>query len=203
MTHGLGAHWLAMLPLGGRLKGMGYEVVNWGYRSLSRDVAWHARALQQVLSRIDAHQAVSRFHIVAHSMGSILTRVALQDYHPAKLHRIVMLCPPNRGSHVATRCAPWLGWLSTTLQEITDRSDSFVNQIPDGMDPRYEVGIVRARKDFVVRAESTRLSQAKEYVDLPGFHSSVIFRRQTADEVERFLRTGSFLRPNERSLTRK
>lgn len=181
-----------MAPLCRRLRAKGYRVWNWGYRSLWQTIEQHAEAFRVALEECDEDPQVDRLHVVAHSMGSIVLRVALQKYQPQKLKRIVMLCPPNRGSHAAARFSPWMGWLSTTLTEISDHPHSYVNRLNESVDPRYEMGVIRAARDFVVPHESTELGGVREYIQLPGMHSSVVIRAGTAEAVHRFLQQGSF-----------
>ncbi|MEM7473607.1 MAG: alpha/beta fold hydrolase [Planctomycetota bacterium] len=192
VTHGFGGHWLVMLPLCRKLRTMGYNVINWGYRSLWKDNQRHAEALREQVEKLEQDESIERFHLVAHSMGNILVRVMLRDYQPTKLGRIVMITPPNKGSHVATKAATVFGWLSTTLKEIRDTEDSLVNQLDHQIDPDYEVGIIQAMTDLVVHRPATKLEEAKEYILLPGFHSSVLLRQSCAEEVDDFLSQGSF-----------
>ena len=190
--HGFGGHWLVMMPLARRLAGRGYRVRNWGYRSIWKTTARHADQFALLLDQLQHDPAISRFHIVAHSMGSIVTRVALAQLSPSKLHRVVMLAPPNLGSHVATRFVPWFGWLSTTLREISDLPDSLVRQLDEPIAEPYEVGIIQASTDFVVRDENTHLPEAKETVMTSGFHSSILWRKRTSQLIETFLSEGTF-----------
>ncbi len=192
VVHGFGSHRWIMWPLAERLRHSGYQVLNWGYRSLTRDLAFHGANLLRTLQQLETSEERSRLHVVAHSMGCIVTRQALLDTHLPKLDKVIMLCPPNRGSHMATRCATLLGWLSTTLTEITDRPDSFVNSLPDSIACPVDLGILAARNDWIVAPESTRLSGALRYSVIPGFHSGILFRRQTAQCIAHFVQRGSF-----------
>lgn len=192
MTHGYAAHRAVMVPLATRLRKFGYRVVNWGYASVCKDITEHARAFRRLLEELDADPQTGDLFIVAHSMGSILTRVALQDAPLPKLKRIVMLCPPNRGSNIAGISAPLVGWVSKPLREISDRSDSFVNRLPADIQGDCEVGIVQASVDFVVPKANTFLPGAKDYIQLSGLHSSVLFRNTTAEVVHAFLQHGKF-----------
>ncbi len=131
-------------------------------------------------------------HVVTHSMGAVVLRRALVDYHPAKLKRIVMLCPPNHGSFAARRLAKGMGWFSPSLRQITDSEDSYVNQLPGDIAIRYEVGIVIAAGDFVVAAESTLLNGVRDTVTLPGMHSGLLFRPETGRQTVHFLNNGMF-----------
>lgn len=190
--HGFCGDRLVMYPLCRKLRRRGYKVTNFGYRSIWKTIEHHAAKLRKAAEAIEADPGVERFHLVGHSMGSILIRVMLQEYQPEKLGRIVMIGPPNRGSHVATRFAPFFGWLSTTLCQIKDSEDSFVNSLERQIDPDHELGIIQAQTDFVVRPENTRLPEALEYVMLPGFHSSVLVRDACAMQVDHFLQHGAF-----------
>lgn len=192
VIHGFGGHWVVMHPLARNLRSSGYQVRNWGYASLWGTIDQHAERLRQVIEKLEKDAGVSRFHLVSHSMGSILVRVALGRYNPEKLGRIVMLAPPNKGSHAATTFSPWFGWFSKTLTEIADTPQSFVNSIETLIEPQYEIGIVRASNDFVVQRPATELEEAKEYVVAPGFHSSILLKKHSANLVDKFLRTGSF-----------
>lgn len=191
LTHGYGAHWFVMSPMARQLRRLGYQVVNWGYRSMWYGVEHHAEKMQAKLQGLDSSN-YDRLHIVAHSMGNVITRLALQQECPAKLGRIVMLCPPNHGSHVATLYSPLVGWLSPSLRDIRDTQDSLVNQLDETVACPVDVGIVQATSDFVVKPQSTRLACAKDYLMLNGFHSSVITKRNTSHQVHHFLQNGSF-----------
>ncbi len=130
LIHGLISHPWIMKPLEWRFRQAGFATRNWGYRSLSQSNADHARAFAEYLHAVDAEPTMNRFHIVAHSMGSIITRCVLQHHQFHHLGRVVMLCPPNRGSHMARRASQWIGQRIRTLAEISDATDSFVNQLP-------------------------------------------------------------------------
>lgn len=192
VLHGLGGHWLAMAPMVRHLRRADFQCVNWGYRSLWMDLDWHATRLRRVLVGLEADPSVDRFHIVAHSMGSIITRKLLQEFQPQKLARIVMLGPPNHGSHAATRLRPVLGWLCKTMTQIADAPDSFVNQLDPQIHPAYQVGIIQAETDYVVARPSTMLAGVHDYVVTRGLHSSMLLRPETSIFVIRFLKSGSF-----------
>ena len=77
-----------------------------------------------------------------------------------------------------------------TLEQISDRPDSFVNQLP--LQTGKQVGIVIARGDRVVRADATRLDDASDYAVVSGMHNSVLFKQSVVDLCVRFLKTGKF-----------
>jgi len=192
LLHGLCGHWLAMLPLAHRLRQAGYRPINWGYRSIWGDVARHAEGLQRKLVELEQDPSISTIHVVAHSLGCIVTRQAILNQQPSKLGRVVMLCPPNGGSHMATRLAPVLGSICKTLVEITDLPDSWVNRLPTTLPSIARVGVIVASGDLVVAPESTQLPGADERLVIPGMHSAVLLKAATAEAAIRFLRTATF-----------
>ena len=103
-----------------------------------------------------------------------------------------MICPPNRGSHVAALYAPWLGWACKTLGQLSDAPGGFAEQLSPSIAERYEVGIIAASRDFVVRLASTHLAQANQHTVVDGFHSTMLFNPRTAELIARFLRQGAF-----------
>ena len=192
VTHGYTGHRWMMMPLVHHLRQAHFEVVNWGYRSIWRDIESHATAFREQLDRLCSAEGVDRVHIVAHSMGAIVARQALLNDRPNQLGRIVMLGPPNRGSHVARIYAGLFGWMSKPLQQISDGKSSFVNQLADDLAEHCEVGIIAAQTDFVVRHASTPLPNSRGRITLPGLHSSMLWRERTAQETIYFLQHGHF-----------
>ena len=69
-----------------------------GYDADQNEAVSSAGYFSKFLDAFRADFPASEIAVVAHSMGCILTRVALQGAPLSKLKRIVMLCPPDRGS---------------------------------------------------------------------------------------------------------
>ncbi len=190
IIHGFGAHRWLMLPLARRLRQAGYETVNWGYHSLLCDIETHAARLRRDLEQLALRPEVSRLNIVAHSMGSLVARQALLEGHLEKLQRIVLLCPPNRGSHVATRWQRLAGQLCRPLVQLSDHPEGFAARLAPTLAERYEVAIIAAQTDFVVRLDSTYLPNVRQHTIVPGFHSSMLFSSHTAGLTQKFIRDG-------------
>ncbi|MEM8680155.1 MAG: alpha/beta fold hydrolase [Planctomycetota bacterium] len=190
LLHGLAAHRMMMGHLAQSMVGANYRVLNWGYRSITQPIETLAKSFAARLQSLQT--SPTRIHIVAHSMGSIIARRALQLQHGAPLGfgRFVMLAPPNAGSPVAHRLADKLGWLCPPLRELSDFPESYVNQL-DPSAP-VETGIIAAGLDRVVRLHSTYLSGAKDHIVLPSHHTALLWREDTADQTLHFLRHGQF-----------
>lgn len=190
LLHGLAANRLVMVRLSKFLDGHGYETANWGYRSIRGSIESHAWALRTQLDDFISAGRHEVVHIVAHSMGGIVARRALSLSHTANLGRLVMLGPPNRGSHVARRLSRPLGSICPALRELSDSAHSYVNQLGEPSD--IECGIIAAAADRVVKLQSTFLASQSDHIILPGHHGMLPWRCDTAKQVIHFLRYGKF-----------
>ena len=192
LIHGLGAHWIVMSPLARRLKNQFGRIINWSYRSLWSRIEPHGEQMAGQLQELDDDPAISRIHLITHSMGGIVARLALARRVPSKMGRMVMLAPPNSGSHVARSLAPVLGGLCPPLVQLSDEAESFVASLPPPS--ALEIGIIAARSDFLVAEPRTHLPTEKEHIVLPGMHSSLVWRKETAEQAAEFLSSGAFRR---------
>jgi pimeloyl-ACP methyl ester carboxylesterase len=192
LVHGFGANRLVMAVLARSLRQAYGCVVNWGYRSLWSPIEQHAGALALLLRQLDDQRKHERIHLVTHSMGGIVGRLALAEFVPRRFGRFVMIAPPNRGSRVATRLAPLLSRIFPPLGQLSHADDSFVCTLPLPAIP--ELGIITAKTDFLVHEGSTRLGCECDHIVLKGLHSSLLWRQETAEQVRHFLEHGCFMR---------
>ncbi len=188
--HGIAAHRLVFVFLRCWLMCRGFRTRAWGYRSVFSTIPRHAKDFRDFLHEIEADRSVTEFHIVAHSLGGIVTRQALLYFRPDKLGRFVMLAVPNKGSSAARVLSRRMFAFSKTLSQISDQEGSFVREqeFPQGV----ETGAICASVDRVVTRESS-----KPYADVPFFelysgHNDLLIRPKAARAIERFLRTGNF-----------
>ncbi|MFM8893433.1 MAG: esterase/lipase family protein, partial [Planctomycetia bacterium] len=176
--------------LAARLHRHGFRAKPWGYWNMRRSILVHADAFARELTRLDAAPDIERIHLVTHSMGGIVARAALDRYRPAKLGRIVMLAPPNRGSFAADVACGVFGKLLAPVDELRTADDSLVNSL--GMPSGVEIGVIAAGRDALVSEASTRPEVPHAHVTLPCLHSSLLFRRDAAELVAAFLDCGRF-----------
>lgn len=189
--HGLFMPSAIMLPLAGRLNSKGFHCYGYDYPTCRRRVPDHGRELAEVLASFP----VAKFHLVSHSMGALILRSALERSPELaeRIGRVVMIAPPNRGSDLALK---WLNRLSfahrlvTPLPDLSSGNKSPVHSlhIPSGL----EIGILAAENDHAVNIEQTRLGVEQAHCILPGRHTNILFREDTAEALENFLRTGKF-----------
>lgn len=190
LVHGFLANSLMFFYLRHRLRDAGFHTRTWGYLNMCCSIRQHARRLASELQCLDADPGIATIHLVLHSMGSIITRAALEEFRPQKLGRLVMLAPPNRGSFAATRAMAAWGGLFKPIRELSTASDSFVNRL--SMPADVDIGIIAAQYDLLVSLESTRPDVPHDHAILPCLHSSLLFRRDSADLITMFLKQGSF-----------
>jgi len=190
LLHGMGRTTRSMRGLHRRLEAEGYRPIDWPYASLSRAIDEHAANLGKTLRELDQDSGVARIHVVTHSLGGIITRKALIEHVPAKMGRVVMLAPPNKGSSQARRLAPVLGHWVKPLADLSNASDSAVNQL--GVPVGVEIGIIAGAKDGKVRVDDTHLSDEADHMVVPGFHTFLMDSHEVQDCTVRFLRTGRF-----------
>jgi pimeloyl-ACP methyl ester carboxylesterase len=190
LVHGLLANTSIMRSLARWLEPSFLRVCNWGYDSIWSPIERHAERLADLMRGLDRDGPHDRIHLVTHSMGGIIARVALAEYLPERFGRFVMIAPPNRGSHVARRLAPFLGRICPPLVQLADDAKSFVCCLP--RPTVRELGIIAAQTDYLVPEECTRLGCECDYIVLPGLHSSLLWRQETADQVRHFLQNGKF-----------
>ena len=182
-----------MLPLQWHLQKSGFETERFGYRSLFGSIEIHAARFRQFLNEINRAPQHCEIHIVAHSLGCIVTRAALLDTQPDKLKRVVMLAPPNQGSPVAgflsRRVVPWC----RTLSQLSDRENSFVRQLPEPAG--LEIGVVAASHDRVIPAANNGLKCLADQVFVFSGHNGLLVRPASFTQVVDFLRSGQFTQP--------
>jgi pimeloyl-ACP methyl ester carboxylesterase len=173
-----------------RLQAHGYSTTAWGYWNMGCSLLVHAEQFARELELLDREPRIDTLHVVGHSMGCIISRVALDRYRPRKMGRFVMLAPPNRGSFVATATARTLGRFLTPVAELSTADNSLVNSLPtpQGID----IGVIAAKHDALVAEESTRPDAPHAHITLPTWHTGLLFSRETADLVAGFLATGEF-----------
>jgi pimeloyl-ACP methyl ester carboxylesterase len=196
LIHGFAAPAWVMFLLANRLRAAGYQTHLWSYLTFRDRLRDHSDRLAEELDKLASDSQVSKLHIVAHSMGTIVARGALRKLKPNKLSRVVLMAPPNRGVNWARWFGPILKYLIPTVYDLSSDASSYVNNLPSP--DHWYVGIVRADFDFLIPRHSVELSEQMDFISYPSFHSGLLFRRDVAEAVREFLKTGSFPMPSRR-----
>jgi len=106
LVHGLGRTARSMRALARFMSAQGFEVWSLNYPSRSADAQTLAdQHLAPALRFLSADNRPT--HIVSHSLGGILARLAFAKTAPLAGTRLVMLAPPNAGSEIVDRLGNW------------------------------------------------------------------------------------------------
>lgn len=189
LTHGIASPRALLFPLARRLRALGYSTRVYGYNSIWYSIRTHAKKFAKAIHK--AADGYDKIHLVGHSMGGIITRCALQGEMPTNLGRIVMLAPPNGGSHIATRNAWMHGWFSPPVLEMRDTPDSLVNQLGP-LSPDHEVGVLAASNDHVIAPGKTEVDGQADHHTIDTWHTGILWRPETAELTNHFLSHGTF-----------
>ena len=193
LVHGLAGTPIDMWRVARALKRKGYTVHNCWYRTFGRGIESHAQWLGEKLKELDETATGRKIHVVTHSMGGIILRKTLAESEFQNIGRVVMLAPPHRGSHAARTLAPYLGWLTPSLLQLSDVGDSFVNQLPNSFERKgVEFGIVESTKDRVIAQGNVLLDGYQDYARVAGQHGFFAWYADTIRQVEAFLADGKF-----------
>jgi pimeloyl-ACP methyl ester carboxylesterase len=187
LIHGFAAHWVVMAPIAAYLKTYRYKTRFWTFRSTSRSISDISNDFASFLRTIDEETA--RFHLVAHSMGSIVSRLAVQQTPLKNLGRMVFLAPPNRGLPAARLAPAWLRRACPAVDDLSDDQTSFVNRL--STHETDQIGIIAANCDVLVPIASTHIENENDHATVLGSHNSLLVDPRVFRMVLRFIKTGT------------
>lgn len=195
LLHGLWMRPASLALLASRLQRAGFEPSRLGYSSVRGGPDMAIRELTRVMREAPCH-------VVAHSLGGLISLSALEAFPDAPVQRVVCLGSPLCGSAAAAGLAR-LPMMSAAL----GRSASLLR---DGCRPwsgRAQVGLVagsraiglgqvmgrfKGTSDGTVAVDETRLSGLADHIVLPTSHTGLVFSPQVARQAIAFLREGRF-----------
>lgn len=188
LVHGFAAHSVVMQPLRYRLSRSGYDTAIWTYPTFSRSIPSLAKDFRDFLQSFE--EKGGDYHIVAHSMGSIVARAAIAGQHYSHLKRLVFLAPPNKGLAKVNYVPKFIRKMIVPWNDLSDSPKSFVNELPsaDGL----QTAILAARYDLLVPIESTHLSGELVHVTLNDTHNSILLSPYAYRFILSFLRHEQF-----------
>jgi len=184
-----------------RVEMAGFATQRYHYHSLLRSVDENAMLLADHLKSINAE----RLHLVGHSLGGMVILRMFQRGVTLPPGRVVFMGAPVRGSQAA--------------QNLKDRGWGFLlgRSGPEGLtlpheaewkQPR-ELGVIAgthafsinplrplipAPHDGMVGVEETRITGARDSIELHLAHTTMLFSKELAEQVSVFLKEGKFRR---------
>ncbi|MBC8875940.1 MAG: hypothetical protein H8E44_41475 [Planctomycetes bacterium] len=214
VLHGLFRSRASMAELCDYLSEQGeFTALNVSYASTRSDLNAHAAGLARVIEFLGPE--VVEINFVAHSLGNLVIRRYLACCYKGsdgfradpRIHRFVMLAPPNRGARLAeyfkgSKLVKWVWGDSVT--ELAAPSDELQKRLAV---PRCQFAIIAGGKsdpdgrnrlipgddDFVVTVEETKLAGARDFVVIPTLHSFIMNDTTTREYTSRFLEHGHFV----------
>ena len=205
LIHGMGRTPASMWGLAARLRLAGHRPSLFGYsvsfESLERIAGRFRNHVEKVLAE-DGEPAEGEarprpYAVVGHSLGNIITRLALPELPPGFV-RFVMLAPPNSSPAMARELQDhplYQAITRDTGQKLCD--DDFYEDLPipempalilagtRGIDAHWHP-LGHKANDAVVAVEETRLGDIT-VVEIPGVHSFLMNRPDVFSHIRDFL----------------
>ncbi len=218
LLHGLGAPCWSMKLLADYLRQQGgYEVFIVEYASLRSNIDDQARSLARVIQSLEG---IEEINFVGHSMGNIVIRRYLagdrspcENWNPdPRIHRFVMIAPPNHGSITATSLAndplfqavfgesgQQLGVKWHELESRLAVPDCEFGIIAGGWGSRYGLDpFLPGDNDGRITVAETRLAGASDFVAVSALHELIANDFRVFGYTLRFLKDGYFVAPEQR-----
>ena len=200
LVHGLWMNAAALLFLQKRLHDCGYNVVRFGYPTVRAGLKENAAQLSRVLKSLQSET----IHIVAHSLGGIVTLHALELNPEPRVRRIVLLGSPVAGSLTGRRLAQFRAgrMLMGASSGLWDERHAV--KAPDGVEVGviagtlpiglgYLVGNMPRPHDGAVRVSETRLENSVDMIAIRVSHSAMLFSGNVGRQVCYFLEHARFV----------
>jgi pimeloyl-ACP methyl ester carboxylesterase len=190
LVHGMGRTTTSLALLRWRLRAAGHTTHSFGYL-VSRTTL--PAIVDRFVDHVARHAVDERFAVVGHSLGNVITRVALPRL--PRLARFVMLAPPNQPPTLARLLAgnPLFRWLTTDAGQRLADVDGFYATLPvptmptlviaGTSGPRHAKSPWRgAANDGVVAVDETRLPAAPllRHVEVDALHTFLMNRADVA-----------------------
>ena len=197
LVHGLWMRSIAMRWLATRLHSQGFAPATFGYYSLLQDTDAVVARLAGVLA------AQPGLHVVAHSLGGLLTLRAVERLGDAAIGRIVCLGSPLAGSGAAAAIAARIPAGAQLVGHNRALLQAGIGRIPDGIEVGMVAGCVprglgalvarfACAHDGTVGVDETRVPGLADHVVVRASHSGLLFSDEVVRQVAGFLRGAGF-----------
>lgn len=202
LLHGLARTDASFTVMEAVLQRQGYRTVAPEYPSTEAEV----RALARMVVPSAIAQCGARPHVITHSMGGILMRVAEDEGYLQDVSRVVMLGPPNHGSELVDALSDLtlFDWINGPAgRQLGTGEDA----VPASLGPiTFESGVIAGSRslnpffsqiipgddDGKVSVDSTKVDGMAAHIVLPVTHTYMMNDLQVIAQTLQFLETGAF-----------
>lgn len=202
LLHGVLMNAVEMLYLKRQLEKQGFKVHSLSYESVKYSIAENTQKLHQKILTLNC----SELHIVAHSLGGIMTMHLLEKYPDLPISRVVMLGTPINGSYAAKRMSQWkiVGRLLTSSMTdglqgdhvFSDVCQCEIGMIAGSIKSPIGLGLLLGKlpeeNDGTVLLSETKHPTISQHLVVNKSHTGLVFSRMVGKLVANFLRTGRF-----------
>ncbi|MCX7420450.1 MAG: alpha/beta fold hydrolase [Planctomycetia bacterium] len=203
LIHGITRSSKSMSAFREPLTKAGFHVFPFDYPSTRVEIPESADYLKQVIGSLEG---IETLHIVAHSMGGIVTRAYMsQPNSDARLKRLVMIGSPNSGAELADLLSDNMNlvfkpMLGPAGQQLVTDPDGLIARLPtpicdfaviaggrggNGFNP-----LIPGDDDGIVSVASTRLPGAADFMQVSSLHLRLLRSPEAINSAIRFLETG-------------
>lgn len=207
LLHGLGRTSFSMSAMASYLTKSNYIVINQHYPTTRKSIEALAEESVNLMVRQCQKYKPKKINFVTHSLGGVVLRAYLQNNEIPNLGRIVMLAPPNHGSQLADLFQHNILYqilAGPAGQELTTKQSSVPNVLDKPV--KYQVGVIAGNFNFSpftriifheendgkVAVSSTHIAGMKDFIVLPVSHMFMMRNTMVIQEVDCFLKKGTF-----------
>ena len=200
LIHGVLMNPVEMLYLKNQLDKANFTVHSLYYPTVNHDIAENTEHLHRKIKALK----LPAVHVVAHSLGGVMT-MHLLDHDPELVKgRVVLLGTPLNGSYLAKELAGW-----PVAKQLLE------NSMDNGLDgdfpiptKQYDIGMIAGKKstiglgllvggmpeesDGTVLISETKHPMLKEHIVIDTTHTGLVFSKEAAKLTVNFLNNGSF-----------
>ena len=190
----------------------GYTVANLEYASSRAPIGTHAADLRSVIDSLDPQ--VTEINFVCHSLGNLVVRRYLADGQQngagrdPRIHRMVMLGPPNQGSKMARMLKDNVLFQTFAGASGAQLSVGWAQLKPSLAVPDFEFGIIAGGNnenllidnfllaggdDITVSLEEAKLPGARDLWVQPLLHGTMMHQPEVLAVALQFLQDGYFV----------
>jgi pimeloyl-ACP methyl ester carboxylesterase len=204
LLHGLARTANSMKKMARALECAGYITLNINYPSTQHPIKYLAAST--ITKALDQCPKNAVIHFVTHSMGGILLRQYLSEHSISNIGRVVMLGPPNKGSHLVDNLQhiPGFKFINCPAgMQLGTSKLSAPNVLRSAM---FELGIIAGTlslnpllslmipkpNDGKVSVEHTKLEGMTDHIELSVTHSFMMNNNMVISQVLHFLKNGIF-----------